>query len=347
MFSSLIGNDQIKTTLKRFLQSGRVPNSLLFVGGEGVGKKQFALELAKAFVCQKPRDSEACDECGACKRADKFTLPVATDKNKDDFKKVFFSEHGDVATVVTYKNNILVDAIRDLERQANFRPFEARARFFIIDDADKMNASASNALLKTLEEPAPTSHIFLITSRPASLLATIRSRCQMLRFAPVGANELEQHLTKTTDISSEIAALTARLSRGSVGLAASMDIEKFLAKRETMIGVLESVFGGNSRTALLRTAEEMNDAKNKENFGEYLDILQDLIHDVWRLRLVADEREVVNADILPQLRVFAEGCGNADLAGWLNEIELLRESLVVNINKKIAADALFMQMAGV
>src|SRR6185436_10040923 len=104
-----------------------------------------------------------------CHRADKFNIPKAND-NRDEFKRVFFSEHSDIGLVTAYKNNILIDAIRSLETEAHFRPYEARARFFIIDNADKMNLESSNALLKTLEEPPLTSHIFLITSRPNTLL---------------------------------------------------------------------------------------------------------------------------------------------------------------------------------
>ena len=146
---------------------------------------------------------------------------------------------------------------------------------------------------------------------------------------------------------SDAAALAARLSGGSIGRALSMDVAKFLSLRNAMVGVMTSVFGSPDRAALLRTAEEMNDAKNKENFTEMLDILQTLIHDIWRISLGAPESEIINADILPQLAVFAGDAGQRDLGAWLNEIEDLREGLVVNINRKIAADGLFMQMASI
>ena len=99
--------------------------------------------------------------------------------------------------LIPFNKNILVDAVRDLEREAYFRPFEAPARVFIIEDADKMNDAASNALLKTLEEPASTSYIFLISSRPDSMLQTIQSRCQVIRFACLEAREIEEYLLKT------------------------------------------------------------------------------------------------------------------------------------------------------
>src|SRR5687768_14191771 len=175
MFNRLVGNDNAKHTLKRLIVNDRVPNSLLFAGPEGVGKLQFALGLASTLICKAPDDHDACGVCSACARLAEFVIPEPTDKTKDEFRKVFFGGHSDVGKVVPYKRTILVDAIRDLERHANFLPYEAKSRFFIIEEADRMNDEAANALLKTLEEPAPTTHIFLVTARPDSLVPTIRS----------------------------------------------------------------------------------------------------------------------------------------------------------------------------
>ena len=345
MFSKLIGNEQVKQTLKRLLSNGRVPISLLFAGDEGVGKLQFALELAKAFICKEPSDHEACGVCAACVRVGAFLIPEPTDKTKDEFKKVFFGGHSDVGKVVTYKRTILVDAIRDLEKHANFRPYEANARFFIIDDADKMNDESSNALLKTLEEPPSTTHIFLITSRPDSLLPTIRSRCQILRFAPVETGEIERFLIDDRAFSHDEARLAARLARGSIGRAVSINVGKFRERRDRMLNVVRNVIQTGDRAALLRISEEINDAKNKDNFEDNLDILESLIHDVWTLRVSGDDSRLVNTDLIEAVTILAEKVGNADLPAWLREIETMRENFAVNINRKIAADSLFMTMA--
>lgn len=343
MFAKLIGNDHIKTILRRMIAKERVPHSLLFTGEEGIGKKQFALELAKSFICRKPQDGEACDHCAACKRADKFTFPKADDR--DEHKKIIFSEFPDIGQVIPYNKNILVDAVRDLEKEANFRPFEAKARFFIIDDADKMNEAASNALLKTLEEPAPTSYLFLITSRPDALLPTIRSRCQTLRFAPVPAREIESHLLETKKFAPDDAELLSLLSNGSVGHALTLDLAKFRERRDTMLKLLQSLLIENNRAYLLKTSEELADAKNKDSYELCLDILQTLIHDIWKIKLGADEFSVVNRDYKTQIKKLAEKSDARRLAKWLTEIERMRELFAVNLNKKIATDALFMQMA--
>jgi len=343
MFDKIIGNNPIKEVLRRLLAQKRVPNALLFAGADGVGKKQFALELAKSFVCLNPKNSEACDVCPACQRADKFTFPKSDDR--DAFKQVIFSEHSDIGLVIPYNKNILVDAIRELETEANFRPFEAQARFFIIDDADKMNDAASNALLKTLEEPPAASHIFLISSRPDALLPTIRSRCQTLRFAPIVSGEIENYLSANKKLASEDAALLAKLSLGRLGNAQKADLEQFRARRAAMLKVLESILIKEDRSELLRAAEVMTDAKNKDAYESNLEILQTLIHDIWVLRNNADTKILVNADLAGDLKKYAERAESRRLAAWLSEIETLREQLVVNLNRKIATDALFMQMA--
>lgn len=347
MFSRLIGNEVVKTTLRRFLANARVPNAMLFAGDDGVGKREFAVELARAFICTDTAGGEACGVCAACTRIDTFVFPEPTDKTKDDYKRVFFGGHSDVGTVVPYKRTILVDAIRDLEKQAYFRPYEAEARFFIIDQADKMNDEASNALLKTLEEPASTSHIFLITSRPDSLLPTIRSRCQTLRFAPVATDEVEKFLVEDRAFTSDEARLAARLSSGSIGRAVSINVQQFKARRERMLAVISNVIEGGERVALLRISEEMNDAKNKDHFEDNLDILQSLIHDVWTLSVGGDEARVVNTDLAGTLAAIARNAGAADMPAWIAEIDTMRLNFAVNINRKIAADALFVTMAGV
>jgi DNA polymerase-3 subunit delta' len=345
MFGKLLGNTNTKIILRRMLEKGRVPHSLLFAGEEGVGKRQFALELAKSFVCLNPQDFEACDACANCRRADKFIFPKSDDR--DGYKQVIFSEFPDIGQIAAYNKNILVDAVRDLEKEANFRPYEAKARFFIIDDADKMNDAASNALLKTLEEPATTTYLFLITSRPDALLQTILSRCQTLRFAPIPASDIENYLLETGKFAEDDAELLARLSNGSVGRALEMDLGKFRERRELMIKVLQSLLAEENRGVLLKTAEEMNDAKNKDDYARFLDVLQTLIHDVWSLALGADEFSIVNRDYKTQLKILAERADARRLARWLREIETMRELFAVNLNKKIATDALFMQMAAV
>ncbi len=344
MFSHLIGNEPAKLTLRRLLKKGRVPNSLLFAGPEGVGKRQFAIELAKAFLCREPAEGEPCGTCSACKRADVFVFPKS--EKGDDYDFVFFSEHPDLGMVIPFRRNVRIDAIRALESEANFRPYESSVRFFIVDDAEKMADPAANALLKTLEEPAETTYIILITSRPDSLLPTIRSRCQTVRFAPVSDSAIEEFLISDRAFSHDEARLSARASRGSVRRALSINASAFAASRDRMLDVIRNLIDAGNLAATLKISEEMNDAKNKDNFEENLDVLESLIHDVWSLRATGDEERLVNSDLASELKVLAGRSATHDLPAWLAEIETMRNNFVVNINRKVATDALFVTMAG-
>jgi DNA polymerase-3 subunit delta' len=337
MFDHLIGDQPAKETIKRLIAAGRVPNSLLFAGPEGVGKKQFALELARSIVCREPQDGEACGECSSCQRVGCFVFPSAEDK--DEHKRVIFSGHPDVGQIIPFKRNLLVDSIRALEKEANFRPYEASARVFIVDDAHKMNDAASNALLKTLEEPPATSHIFLVTSKPDALLPTIRSRVQTLRFGPVDAREIEQFLLKTHEYSQEDARMVASLANGSVGYAATVDVETFRELRNEAIEILHSAIVTHDIADVLRRSEKAG-TKTTPDFELFLDLLQNLIHQLWSIRV--GKIPINTPDEIQDLAAKSE---TDLLSSWLEQIEEIRANLAVNVNKKITADMLFVRMA--
>jgi len=342
MFDTLVGNGRAKETLRRMLGQGRVPGALLFAGEEGLGKKLFALELSRALNCRERRGVEACGDCPACKRVGRVQYPA---DDKDEYKKIIWTEHSDVGLVLPYNRNIYIHAVRDIERESNFRPVEGAARIFIIENAEGMSEASSNALLKTLEEAPPTSHIILITSRPASLLPTIRSRCQTVRFAPLGAEELEGYLVKSGKRAGEEASLAAQLSGGRPGAALGINLDTYRARREAMFVVVEALASGGDRVQLLRSAEEMGDAKNKEEYEPRLNALEILVRDLWLLSLGAGDGRLVNRDLRERLGRLATGVTPARAARWLSRIEELRGQLAVNVNRRAATDALFLRMS--
>ena len=344
MFSTLIGNEEVKESLRRLLTSGRVPGSLLFTGEEGIGKKLFALELAKAMNCRDRVSVEACDECSSCKRISASTFPLFSNAD-DDKERMIWSEHADLAMVRPYKQIIRVKPMRELEREANFRPFEGAARIFIVEDAEYMNDQASNALLKTLEEPPVTSHLILTTTNPTALLATIRSRCQIIRFAPIPAREIEQFLIKAENMTAEDAALLARTSRGSVGRALSVDIDDYRERRASMLAVLKALTLTGDRVQLLRSSEELAAIKDRGEYEQSLDVLESMIRDAWALALGRLAESIINYDLKKDLTEIAAELNSKRAASWLTEIEELRGALEVNLNRKIASDGLMMKMA--
>ncbi len=343
MFAELIGNDRVKQLLRRMLQSSRLPGAMLFSGEDGVGKKLFALETARALNCRSPQGVEACGTCPACKRTLKINYPAGDDA--DDWKGIIWTDHPDVGLVVAPKRVLLVDQMRAIESAANYRPFEGKARVFIVEDADKLNENSANALLKILEEPPPTSYLILLTSRPAWLLPTIRSRCQVIRFSPIAAAEIENYLTQNKIANAAEARVRARVARGSLSRAVEEELDDFLEQRKAMLEVVDALTRGDGPFQLLRSAERLNEAQYKDEYETRLDVLETLIRDVWLLSLGADAGIIVNEGVLPELKGMAEGLDNKRPAIWIGQIEEMREQLVVNINRKPATDALFLTMA--
>ncbi|MDH3530417.1 MAG: DNA polymerase III subunit, partial [Acidobacteriota bacterium] len=281
MFDSLKGNRAIKRLLERVVSEDRVPQALIFAGREGIGKKRFALEMARYFVCTDRLDGLPCGKCPACVRSNDFNLP--TSGKKPDYEKVYFSGHPDIGMIVPNKNTIYVNAIRNLEEEAHYLPYEGRARVFIVDEAEKLGLSqknAANALLKTLEEPPPTTHIILITSKPSTILQTIHSRCQTIRFSPINDSEIEDHLLETNEISTGDARLKARAAKGSIARAISIDLEDYRRLRLLLLESISSVTGATGIAAALKVSEELTGPKESPNFEENLEILQTLVRDL-------------------------------------------------------------------
>src|SRR5205807_5877777 len=199
-----------------------------------------------------------------------------------------------------------VKPIRELEREANFRPFEGAARIFIVEDAHYMNEQAANALLKTLEEPAPTSHLILTATNPTALAATIRSRCQVVRFAPIPAAEVEHFLSYKRNVSAEDAALLAHTSGGSLGRAINCDADDYRERRRAMLQILKALTISGNRVQLLHSAEELAAVKDRGDYEENLNVLESLIHDSWALALRRPAETIANYDVLIDLQRIAE-----------------------------------------
>jgi len=343
MFDELTGNARVKAALKRLLLADRLPGALLFTGEEGIGKKLFALEVARALNCRTPKDHEACGVCSSCVRIRTVNYPQRDDA--EEWTQIIWTNHPDVGLVVAPKRVLRVEQMRQIEKEANFRPFEGKARVFLIDEADKLNDASANALLKVLEEPPKTSHLILITARPAMLLPTILSRCQMIRFSPLTPDEVETHLLKNNLVDTKTARLRARAAGGSIGRALSGDLATFTSQRKSMLKVLNALVLSDDRAQLLRSAEALAASKDRSDYEESLDVLETLIRDAWSLSLGRSAESTVNIDRLKDLERIAAELRSEKAAVWLTTIEELRGALEVNINRKIASDGLVVSMA--
>ena len=174
-FRTVVGQQNLTTTLKGAIDSGRLAHAYLFCGPRGVGKTSCARIFAKTINCLSPTsDGEACGQCESCRaieRGNSFNL-----------------------TELDAASNNSVDDIRQITEQVNVPPQVGRYRVFIIDEVHMLTQSAFNAFLKTLEEPPSYAVFILATTEKHKVLPTILSRCQIYDFKRITINDIVDHL---------------------------------------------------------------------------------------------------------------------------------------------------------
>lgn len=169
-FEDIIGHDRQKRFLKFFLENKNIPHSFLFCGQEGIGKKKTAREFVRHLFCQT---GNACGTCRPCVKLDR-------------------GSHPDLV-IIENERSIGIDDSRMISKEISEHPFESEKRVIIIDNAETMTTEAANALLKTIEEPPPYNHFFIITSSERDIPMTIRSRCMRVPFSLLSAAQLEHY----------------------------------------------------------------------------------------------------------------------------------------------------------
>ncbi len=216
-FAQMTGNRFAVDRLRHMVSKARVPSSLLLSGPEGAGKLQAAMNLAKALNCQKAGDGkdDACDDCPSCIRIEKGSF--------SDVRRIGPEGPG---------GQLKAEAVRQVVAESPYRPFEGKNRVYIFEDADRMNPTAANTLLKTLEEPPPWTVLILLTAHEAAMLPTLLSRCQKIRFLPLSAGEIADLLVEQHDAARAEASLAAAVSGGNLAKALDSLTEKLDSLRE-------------------------------------------------------------------------------------------------------------------
>jgi DNA polymerase-3 subunit delta' len=237
----VIGQDRAVSLLQRAIENSRIAHAYLFVGPEHVGRATTARAFAQALNCESDGD-RPCGECRACRL-------IAEDKHPDiEYVTVGGvceeSDHRDHST--DNSRDIRICQVRRLERVISRTTVEARTRVVIVDPADSMTVEAANALLKTLEEPAPNTVLVLLTAREEAISETVRSRCRRIVFFGVPREAIERTLTERWKADVEQAAHLARLAQGRLGWAvAALQDERMLIDREKTLDDIESTLGGS------------------------------------------------------------------------------------------------------
>jgi len=319
----IIGQERAITILRGFQLRKRVPHALLFAGDEGIGKKLAAVNFAKALNCKevgvrdqgsedRELDSEfqtpidACDQCPSC-------------------KKINSGNHPDVSVIAPEGDGgqITVSAIRALEETLSFKPFEGQWKVAIIDDADRLNQSAANAFLHTLEEPTPQSVLILVSSRPEVLLPTIRSRCQKINFLTLPVHAMSNYLRENiSELSDEQSTLLSLLSGGRIGTALD---ENLIAQRDRSYEILRLLLG--------RGEEDV--WEDRDDIEQWFEWGQLWMRDIAVFKATGQTELLINADRAEEIHALARGATIQDILKLARELYALRRQLFFNLNKQV------------
>ena len=242
-FSDLAGQEHVGNTLRQAVTQGRVSHSYLFCGTRGSGKTTTARVLAKAINCLNPQDGDPCEDCAIC-------VSINEGRNLDVIELDAASNRG-------------VEEIREIRDKVHFQPAQNRRKVYIIDEAHMLTREASNAFLKTLEEPPAHVIFILCTTEADRILPTILSRCQRYDFRRLPGQTIYDRLAYITDregvaIQPDALRMVSRNAGGSMRDALNM-LEQLAvsADREITLRDVEDALGIVRSDAYLSLAQQM------------------------------------------------------------------------------------------
>ena len=311
--------DDVREVLTRMIQGGKIPHALLLAGPRGTGKTSTARILAKVLNCEENEDKikEPCNRCGQC-------VSITSGSNIDVIEIDAASHRG-------------IEDARTIIESARLSPAKARNKIYIIDEAHMLTPEASNALLKTLEEPPPGTFFFLATTEPNKLMSTIRSRTTIVNFKKATVREIALSLEKKAkaegkDIDKEALNLIASRSDGSFRDA---------------VKILEEIFNENIELTFEKVSEYI-DKSAPFDIGLFLEKLlnKDLHFVLNEIRKVSEsglEAEIFVDKVLSFVRdelLASLGLGELKLGSDSRELLLLVDGLL-EVKRKLSGIAGF------
>lgn len=324
---NLIGHDWAEKILRQHLKNGDVHHAYLFTGAPGVGRRSLALEFARAVNCANPPIPG--DYCGVCSICRHLAAMQQADLH------VIASE--------TEGGMIKVDQIRELQRSLILTPYESRYRIALLLNFHRANASAQNALLKTLEEAPPKVILLLTADSAESLLPTISSRCEILRLRPVTIETLTAALKEQSHLPLEKAALYAHIANGRPGIALRLAADpKTDEKRINWIGQLQDVLGYSIQQKL-RLSESMNKEKSAEPLGDVLKVWTSFVRDILLMQ-AGKPAGIVNIDYSDEISTLSKRIDGEVLLRVLKELTRSLELVELSANPRLMLDNLFLNL---
>ncbi len=321
-FSAIEGHEQPVRILTQALANKTLAHAYLFSGGKGVGKKMTAFALAAALNCQAAEPDGGCGVCPSC-------------------RKIALRSHPDVHLLEPDGDDIKIDQIREVQDYLALKPFEGTKKVLVVNRAENLNQASSNAFLKTLEEPPGDSLIILVSSLPQSLLATIRSRCQEIKFRSLPRRTLSEVFIKKRELSEENAWFLSALAQGSIGRGLEMDVERERADREEIMAFLSDLSMLNIAEAIAH-AEAVS--KDRERLERLLDLGIERFRDAVVFRLTGDSARLVYALDRERCSEWEE---RFSLQKLLVFMELFMKSRVLlgrHVSAQLVAENLFLKL---
>jgi DNA polymerase III subunit delta' len=322
-FNDIIGQEKALERLKGYVDSQMLDGAYVFTGPAGVGKALAARIFAKAVNCATP-GAYGCDSCISCRKIDKGSHPDIHVIDSGD------EESGAAVQPDDASNQIKIAAIRALQEDINYRPYEARKKVFIINNAHQLNLESANAFLKTLEEPPRDSLILLITDRPALLLPTVLSRCRVVKFYPMRRSVLKDTLMAgfagEKPVPAAEAHFLAYFSEGSPGVSLKLKSQGLFEQKNRIIDLFCSLGG---------QADDPASVASRQDLLVSFNILVSWFRDIYMLKSGVAKGDLIHADRLDELEASSGAYSFADIDRILS---LLSDSVLHvgrNLNKKL------------
>jgi DNA polymerase-3 subunit delta' len=319
-FKDILGNSRVKKILRKALQKNKVPNSMLFCGPRGTGKRDMALVLAKAMNCERKKD-DACEVCTSCKAINAGNFP-------------------DVIEISPEKDVIVIDQMRMLRKIANLKPMMGKRRVFVVVDADKMKEEAANSLLKILEEPPLFSYIILVANNPFLIMSTIKSRCQVINFTPVSKEDIGKILVDK-GYEENKARIISLLVHGSLKQALSLEWEEVQDKRTKAWQLFLSLLRKGKVALFLRNYATSQRAIIRDDWEQILEMLSSFCRDSILIKEKGDSRLLMNPDYEEEIRKAETMMSLEALMDCLTKIDYAIYGLEKNLNVNLLVSSFF------